>query len=151
MKKMKILPALISICLLMVGMVYAGGLTPDQPHMVEARDQLNAANDELKVAEHNKGGHRAKAIGYVNNAITEVNKGIDYAKSHNHVQFRPEIFGASTTNPDQPHMQAALDHLNNALASLKAADPDKGGHRAKAIDWVNKAINEVNLGIAAGQ
>ena len=47
----------------------------------------------------------------------------------------------------QPHMQAALEQLRAAKAELKAAEPDKGGHRVKAIALVNEAIAEVEAGI----
>jgi hypothetical protein len=48
----------------------------------------------------------------------------------------------------QPHMRAALDHLQNAKAELQAAEADKGGHRVKAIALVNDAIGEVRAGMA---
>ena len=48
----------------------------------------------------------------------------------------------------QPHMRAALGSLQNARGQLLAATADKGGHRAKAIELVDAAINQVNLGIA---
>ena len=48
---------------------------------------------------------------------------------------------------DQPHMQAALGHLESARAELEAATADKGGHRAKAIGLVNDAIAQVKKGI----
>jgi hypothetical protein len=47
----------------------------------------------------------------------------------------------------QPHMIKALDRLAEAKRSLESATPDKGGHRVKAIDAVNVAINEVKEGI----
>jgi hypothetical protein len=47
-----------------------------QPHMQNAISALQTAKSELQVAEHNKGGHRAKALGLVNDAISEVNAGI---------------------------------------------------------------------------
>jgi hypothetical protein len=47
----------------------------------------------------------------------------------------------------QPHMRAALDHLQSAKTELQAADADKGGHRVKAIALVNDAIAEVQAGI----
>ena len=53
--------------------------------------------------------------------------------------------------PDQPHMMAALNELNNAKANLLAATPDKGGHRAKALGFVKSALREVADGIAAGR
>ena len=48
---------------------------------------------------------------------------------------------------DQPHMQAALEHLRAAKGELERADADKGGHRAKAINLVNDAISQVEKGI----
>ena len=49
---------------------------------------------------------------------------------------------------DQPHMQAALDHLKAARAELEKADTDKGGHRNKAIRLVDDAIVQVEKGIS---
>jgi hypothetical protein len=48
----------------------------------------------------------------------------------------------------QPHMQAALGHLRAARQSLDLATPDKGGHRAKALELVDGAIRQVEEGIA---
>lgn len=47
----------------------------------------------------------------------------------------------------QPHMTAALDHLQAARNQLDAAMSDKGGHRARAIEIVDGAIAEVQAGI----
>ena len=56
-------------------------------------------------------------------------------------------FVAGRASADQPHMQAALDHLRAAKVELEAADPDKGGHRVAALKLVNKAITQVEEGI----
>ena len=56
-------------------------------------------------------------------------------------------FLAGQLYADQPHMQAALDHLRSAKAELMAATPDKGGHRTKAIALVNDAIAQVEHGM----
>jgi len=48
-------------------------------------------------------------------------------------------------------MMAALNELNNAKQNLLAATADKGGHRGKAIGFVNRALHEVADGIAAGR
>jgi hypothetical protein len=50
----------------------------------------------------------------------------------------------------QPHMQNALAALQNARAELQVAEHNKGGHRAEALDLVNRAINQVQQGIAVG-
>jgi hypothetical protein len=116
--------------------------TPDQPRMQQAREDLIAARASLQRAEHNKGGHRAKAIGYVNEAISQVNAGIQFDRRHNHAN--------ASLGFDQPNMRAALDHLNDAKRNLEAATADKGGHRAKAMSALENAISEVRAGIAAG-
>ena len=51
------------------------------------------------------------------------------------------------TATSQPHMEAALSHLHSARAELESAAPNKGGHRARAIEIVNQAIAEVQAGI----
>ncbi len=48
----------------------------------------------------------------------------------------------------QPKMEEALTHLRYALAALKTASHDKGGHRVKAIEFTEKAMEQVNKGIA---
>jgi hypothetical protein len=67
--------------LLLAGFV-AGQANADQPHMVAARDHLRAARAELQAADADKGGHRVKAIERVNEAIVEVDRGIEYDRTH---------------------------------------------------------------------
>ncbi len=57
------------------------------------------------------------------------------------------VAGLANAEP-QPHMKAALGHLRAAKRSLDEATPDKGGHRAKAIELVDAAIRQVEEGIA---
>lgn len=59
-------------------------------------------------------------------------------------------FAAGLAYAAQPHMEAALNALLNAQTELKVAEHNKGGHRAKALDLVDRAIQQVRLGIAAG-
>jgi hypothetical protein len=53
----------------------------------------------------------------------------------------------SVARADQPHMEAALDHLKAARKELQEASPDKGGHRGAALRLVNNAITEVERGV----
>jgi uncharacterized protein HemX len=53
-----------------------------QPHMEAALQHLREAQEELKVAEHNKGGHRDNAMKLVERAIGEVDAGIHFADKH---------------------------------------------------------------------
>lgn len=57
-------------------------------------------------------------------------------------------FVAGQLSAAQPQMQAALNHLKQARTSLNRATADKGGHRERAIELVNQAIDQVEAGIA---
>jgi hypothetical protein len=60
------------------------------------------------------------------------------------------VLGAGTAYAVQGHMLNARDSLFGAKNELQQAEPDKGGHRVAAIDLVQQAIDQVNLGIQAG-
>ena len=53
-----------------------------QPHMQEALTHLREAKKSLQAAEANKGGHREKAMELVDQAIKQVEDGIQYANQH---------------------------------------------------------------------
>lgn len=53
-----------------------------QPEMTAALQHLREAKHNLEAASHDKGGHRAKAIGHVNEAIREVEAGIQFDNTH---------------------------------------------------------------------
>ncbi|MBS0601735.1 MAG: hypothetical protein JSR94_10940 [Proteobacteria bacterium] len=57
----------------------AGVVTGAQPHMVNALGALQTAKSELQAAQANKGGHLLKAIDLVNQAISEVQAGMEAA------------------------------------------------------------------------
>jgi hypothetical protein len=59
-----------------MGIGYAVGA---QPHMNEAIAFLQSARGELQVSTPNKGGHRERAIGLIDQAIDEVRAGIAFA------------------------------------------------------------------------
>lgn len=141
------------LILVIAGLGYAN--SPDQPYMQAARTNLQQAKAALQRAEHNKGGHRVNAIGYINSAIGEINLGIAFDRRHgrrwHHVRsISSGLFSSlEVTTVEQPNMRTALDRLRDAKRNLEAATADKGGHRVKAMEFVNAAIDEVNRGIAA--
>jgi hypothetical protein len=47
----------------------------------------------------------------------------------------------------QPNMEAAREHLQSARSFLERSEPNKGGHRERAIELVDRAIGQVNEGI----
>ncbi len=60
-------------------------------------------------------------------------------------------YGVGVTQVNQPHMQNALNDLNLAKGELQVALHNKGGHRVNALNLTNRAIGEVEAGIAAGE
>lgn len=61
---------------------WEGGGPQVQPEMRAALDQLREAKRNLETASHDKGGHRATALNLVNQAISEVEQGIQYDNTH---------------------------------------------------------------------
>lgn len=55
--------------------------------------------------------------------------------------------GATSAEAGQPRMEKALDFAKAALRELKAANDNKGGHRAKAIKHLAYVIQEIEAGI----
>ncbi len=58
------------------------------------------------------------------------------------------IAGACIATAAQPNMQEALGSLQAARASLVKSQANKGGHRERAIGFVDSAIAETKAGIA---
>jgi outer membrane murein-binding lipoprotein Lpp len=82
MRKRAVVLAFLSIVCLFGGYLAGCASSSGQPHMSAALDELRSARSELDAAMADKGGHRGKAIALVDDAITEVRAGIDYAASH---------------------------------------------------------------------
>jgi hypothetical protein len=126
----------------------------DQPNMIAARNDLNKAENALRNATADKGGHRKRAFDLISQAIAEINLGIafDRATPGDHRGGRRRNSHAKGGNfvsaADQPYMVAAKKHLQDALDNLQRATADKGGHRAKAIQLTREAISEIDKGIA---
>jgi hypothetical protein len=59
------------------------------------------------------------------------------------------LLGASAKTADayQGDMERALSSLSLALSSLSESSANKGGHRARAMDLVQQAIDETQAGI----
>jgi hypothetical protein len=47
----------------------------------------------------------------------------------------------------QPHMQATIGLLQSAHSELAAATPNKGGHRERALQLIEQAVEQVREGI----
>ena len=54
----------------------------NQPEMNSALEHLREAKRALESASHDKGGHRVKALSLVDQAIAQVEQGIQYDNTH---------------------------------------------------------------------
>ena len=79
MSRQRPLVFVILVTLVLILGFAAGCATGGQPHMQAALDELRSARQELETAVSDKGGHRARAIELVDEAIGEVKAGIEYA------------------------------------------------------------------------
>lgn len=160
MKSLKSICGVLTMLLGIVSVSYAASpaartnavADPDQPFMQAALRDLEKAQRQLQDAKSDKGGYRVKALEYVGKAIGDVNKGIEYDRTHAHGALSSGVerpgAAAISASADQPHMQAALKHLEDAQANLQKATSDKGGYRVKALENISRAIEAVNKGIA---
>jgi hypothetical protein len=57
------------------------------------------------------------------------------------------VDSASASPEAQPRMRTALRHLRLAKDQLQRANTDKGGHRVKALELTDAAIDQVQRGI----
>jgi hypothetical protein len=77
--RMKTLRASLVIVVAVVAMGL-NSVRADQPHMMAALEHLRAARAELRMAEHNKGGWRVRAIEHVDRAIGDTEAGMRFAR-----------------------------------------------------------------------
>jgi hypothetical protein len=115
---------------------------------------LLQAKGELEAAAANKGGHRAKALGLIQQAIGAVNAGMQYAAAHP-TEVGP-IQGPAAPEPveevvpeagRQPHMARAIISLREAHIQLVETKHDKGGFRVQALGFIQQAITQIREGI----
>lgn len=55
------------------------------------------------------------------------------------------IAAGQAKGAEHPHIKKAHHHLEQAKGALENAEHDFGGHRAKALAFVNQALEETKL------
>jgi len=65
--------------------------------------------------------------------------------------FGALLLGPTGAAARQGHMRNALDHLKQARSTVKSAKFTDSGHRQRALDAIERAIKQVNMGIEAGR
>ena len=126
-----------------------------QPKMQAAQQALEQARMEAQAASPNKGGHRERAIGLIQQAESAVVAGMQYAAAHPaevgeaYGPAPPEAVNEAVPGAEhQPHMWRAVVSLREARRQLREAGHDKGGYRVQALSLTQQAIDQLREGIA---
>ncbi len=111
------------------------------PRMVSALGELKEARKEMKEAAIDFGGHKVKALEAVDNAIEQMDKalraiGIDPV-------YDPPKKDVYKAYKNHPYIRHALAELRKARMEMKEAATDFKGHKEKALEATNVAINQL--------
>jgi hypothetical protein len=117
-----------------------------QPHIRYAIFELQEARTELSDAGHNFGGHRAKALDKTDVAIKQLNKAVEFCGDQRPFKGDPNV-APGEKYKTYPHMNHALKELKDAVAEMRDAKHDYGGHRTAALDATLAAIAEIELAL----
>lgn len=119
------------------------------PHMHRALDRLHEARRELEDAEDIFKGHKEEALDHVDHAIQEVKTGLE--EQGEKTDAAVGVPAPRSLDDDQyPHLHHALDALHHAKDELQKADDIFKGHRAAALDQVDRAIHQIDDAVRAG-
>ncbi|MGC4047969.1 MAG: hypothetical protein QM758_29595 [Armatimonas sp.] len=128
-----------------------GDKVSDQ-RMRDARKKIEQAQNHLRMALPIYDGNRVDAIQLAELAQWEIDTGLawDRWKEQGRISnFRKEREGrrGRTSNEQvrrsNEHLMEASRMLDDAIRLLDRAQPDYGGHRAKAIDATRKSIQQI--------
>jgi hypothetical protein len=78
----RLLTVALPLALVATAAFKVGEYVQGQPHMEAAMTAMNTAMDHLKEAAEDKGGHKAKAMMHLKEAIAQTQAGIDFAKAN---------------------------------------------------------------------
>jgi Purple acid Phosphatase, N-terminal domain len=133
----------------------------DHPMIREAQQALQQARNELSQAAPQFAGHREKALEHVNLAMQELNQALQFAAQQgtpnrynaaNDQGYVQPMASSGVNNSNYPRMTDAQRALEQARNALQQASNQFGGHKQNAIQHIDDALQEINLGIqAAGQ
>jgi hypothetical protein len=112
------------------------GVDPDPGHMKALRIYARGPNGEERMFEYREGST-------VDGAMFRAWGRGDWGRGGWSGRWEAQNQGYE----QQPNMQAAMQNLREAQRYLQTANTDKGGHREKALEYVNRAIAETEAGI----
>ncbi len=116
------------------------------PHIYKAYRLLRRSHYVLRHGCRELGGHRSAAVRQVDLATDQLKAAI--AMDHGTLPAVEEAEAIQAT-PGQAHawMYDALRQCNEARAELAASPDNFGGHRVKAIQYVDAAVAQLQLAV----
>jgi hypothetical protein len=144
---------LVAVCIAGVP-VQAGGKKPETQgksnhQLVEAIRTLELTTYVLNQADHDYGGHRAKAVKKIKEAKHQLVLALEHSKKKPKV---PKDFGKGKFKPEPQalsnfQLSGAIAILEETESYLKMAKHDYGGHKEKAMHDLHQAIHELHLAL----
>src|SRR5215469_6837665 len=109
----------------------------------DARQEMNRANNDFC-------GHKAEALKATDYAISQLQEALRYDRAglvENDLSKASYVKVSLTTEPYErfPRIRAAMDALKLARDDMQNAAHDFGGHRAKALEATDGAIEQLRL------
>jgi hypothetical protein len=113
----------------------------EHPRLHSALFEMRHARTDLKEAKHDFGGHRARAVAALDEAIIQVDKALKAVGDN--IRGKPAGKDAYKGYANHPHIRHALGEAREARAELRAAAHDYKGHREKAVQALNEVIDQL--------
>ena len=127
--------------LTLLGLGAARASAEEHPRLHAALYELRQARTELADAKHDFGGHRAKAVDALDEAIAQIEKALravdDNVKG---VEPAGEVYKGYANHR---HIRHALVEAKEAQGELKAAAHNFKGHREKAVQALDDVIDQL--------
>ena len=118
----------------------------------QALHVLHSVKKTLQAADHDYGGHRAAAVRNVTAAAKQLRMVLNHGKRPGNGKTGKT--GKTGNKHREPQMLSdqqlaqAIPTLRAATAVLRQANHDYGGHRAKAVTDIHKAVTQLEKALA---
>ena len=138
------------VCLPLCLFLLAGAARADEPRherLHTALYELRAARQEIKDTKMDFGGHRAKALRAVDDAITSL-KTILRVKSDDAIRRVDRKREFYRRFKDFPRLRQAVRDLRDARKELKESKTDFGGLKKRALGDIDRAVEQIDLALS---
>jgi L-lactate utilization protein LutB len=127
--------------LALMGLGASRAAAEEHPRLHAALYEMRQARTELKDARHDFGGHRAKALEALDEAISQIEKALKAVGDDG--KGKDPGKDAYKGYANCPHIRHAVVEAKEAKAELKAAAHDYKGHREKAVEALDAVVDQL--------